>query len=135
MDRVKTETSPEKPGPTAFASMDYLKSETSSHQADIAAQKSGSGWSPLNCLRLLGRSAGIAGAAGSSVLTEFRGFSIVTAGRDGVYLAHITHHQGKTIRLPSHIRRKIDAARFPSPDEAVRHARFLILSGTLNSCR
>jgi hypothetical protein len=48
-------------------------------------------------------------------------------------LARIAHHEGKTIRLPSHIRRKIDAARFPSPEEAAQHARFLILSGTLNS--
>jgi len=68
-----------------------------------------------------------------AVLTEFRGYSIVTTGRDGAYLARITHHQGRTIDLPSHIRRKIDAARFPSPDEAARHARFLILSGTLTS--
>ena len=88
-----------------------------------------SGW--LDSLRLLGRAAGI--AAASPVLTEFRGYSIVTTGRDGAYLARIAHHQGKTIRLPSHIRRKIDAARFPSPEEAAQHARFLILSGTLNS--
>jgi hypothetical protein len=88
-------------------------------------------WSPLDCLRLLGRAAGI--AAASPALTEFRGFSIVTTGRDGAYLARIAHHQGKTIRLPSHITRKIEAARFPSPEEAVQHARFLILSGTLNS--
>jgi hypothetical protein len=135
MDRMKTETSPEKPEPTAFASMDYLESEASSRQADITAQESGSGWSPLNCLRLLGRAAGIAGGGDSPVLTEFRGYGIVTACRDGGYVAHITHHQGKTIHLPSHIKRKIDAARFPSPDEAARHARFLILSGTLNSCR
>ena len=100
-------------------------------EAETTGQDS-SGWSPLDCLRLLGRAAGIAGGGTSPVLTEFRGYSIVTTGRDGAYLAHITHHQGKTIRLPSHIRRKIDAARFPSPDEAARHARFLILSGTLN---
>jgi hypothetical protein len=87
------------------------------------------GW--LDCLRLLGRAAGI--AAASPVLTEFRGYSIVTTGRDGAYLARIAHHEGKTIRLPSHIRRKIDAARFPSAEEAAQHARFLILSGTLNS--
>lgn len=98
-----------------------------------AAERSGSGWSALDCLRLLGRAASIAGGGASPVVTQFRGYSIVTAVRDGAYLAHITHHQGKTIRLPSHIRRKIDAARFPSPDEAARHARFLILSGTLNS--
>ena len=109
-----------------------MKTDLSPDHAETApAEQGGSGWSPLDCLRLLGRAAGI--AAASPVLTQFRGASIVTTGRDGAYLARITHHQGKTIRLPSHIRRKIDAARFPSPDEAARHARFLILSGTLNS--
>ena len=119
---------PEKPGPAVFASMSQLKTETD--PADAAIAESG-GWSPLDCLRLLGRAASIAGA--SPVVTGFRGYSIVTTGRDGAYLAQITHYQGKAIRLPSHIRRKIDAAHFPSPDEAARHARFLILSGTLNS--
>ena len=121
----------EKPGPTAFASMDYLKIEASENLADRTAEQNGSSWPLLDCLRLLGRAAGI--AAASPVLTEFRGYSIVTTGGEGAYSARITHHQGKTIRLPSHIRRKIDAARFPSPEEAARHARFLILSGTLNS--
>jgi len=97
----------------------------------IQDQQAGESWSPLDCLRLLGRAAGV--AAASPVLTEFRGYSIVTTGRDGAYLARIAHHQGKAIRLPSHIRRKIDAARFTSPEEATQHARFLILSGTLNS--
>lgn len=92
-------------------------------------QQPGENWSPLDCLRLLGRSAGI--AAASPVLTEFRGYSIVTTGGDGGYCASIAHHQGKEIRLPSHIRRKVDAARFPSAEEAAQHARFLILSGTL----
>jgi len=101
-------------------------------EANTTGQDS-SGWSPLAGLRLLGRAAGIAAGGASPVLTEFRGYSIVTTGRDGAYLARITHHQGKMIRLPSHIRRKIDAARFQSPGEAARHARFLILSGTLNS--
>ena len=122
---------PEKPGPATFASMDYLKSEAD--QTDMSTEQSGSGWSLLDGLRLLGRAAGIAVGGASPVLTQFRGYSIVTAGRDGAYLAHITHHQGKAIRLPSHIRRKIGAARFPNPDEAARHARFLILSGTLKS--
>lgn len=108
--------------------------EISPDHADAAtAEQNSSSWSPLDCLRLLGRAAGIAAGGASPVLTEYRGYSIVTTGRDGAYLARITHHQGRTIRLPSHIRRKIDAARFPSPDEAARHARFLILSGTLNS--
>jgi hypothetical protein len=93
--------------------------------------QAGENWSPLDCLRLLGRTAGI--AAASPVLTEFRGYSIVTTGGDGAYVARIAHHQGKTIHLPAHINRKIEAARFPSPEEAVQHARFLILSGTLNS--
>jgi hypothetical protein len=97
----------------------------------IQDQPAGENWSPLDCLRLLGRAAGI--AAASPVLTEFRGYSIVTTGGDGAFLARITHHQGKAIRLPSHIKRKMDAARFPSPDEAARHARFLILSGTIGS--
>jgi hypothetical protein len=100
------------------------------HQIDTQDQQAGESWSPLDSLRLLGRAAGI--AAASPALTEFRGYSIVTTGRDGAYLARITHRNGKTIHLPSHIRRKIDAARFPSPEEAAQHARFLILSGTLN---
>ncbi|HWU54161.1 MAG TPA: hypothetical protein VN175_01585 [Rhizomicrobium sp.] len=111
-----------------------MKMDISPDHADTATtEQSSSGWSPWDCLRLLGRAAGIAAGGASPVLTQFRGYSIVTTGADGAYLARITHHQGKTIRLPSHIRRKIDTARFPSPDEAARHARFLILSGTLNS--
>jgi hypothetical protein len=110
-----------------------MKLDISPDHADTAtAEQGSSSWSPLDSLRLLGRAAGIAAGSASPVLTQFRGYSIVTTGRDGAYLAHITHHHGKTIRLPSHIRRKIAAARFPSPDEAARHARFLILSGTLN---
>jgi len=109
-----------------------VKMDISPDQAETATAQQDTGWSPLAGLRLLGRAAGIAAGGASSILTEFRGYSIVTTARDGAYLARITHHQGKTIRLPSHIRRKIDAARFPSPDEAARHARFLILSGTLN---
>jgi hypothetical protein len=101
------------------------------HSNQTKNQQAGESWSPLDSLRLLGRAAGI--AAASPVLTEFRGYSIVTTGRDGAYLARIAHHQGKTISLHSHIRLKIDAARFPSPEEATQHARFLILSGTLNS--
>jgi hypothetical protein len=109
-----------------------MKMDISPDHSDAAPPEQGS-WSPLDCLRLLGRAAGIAAGGASPVLTQFRGYSIVTAGQDGAYLARITHHQGKAIRLPSHIRRKIDAVRFPSPEEAARHARFLILSGTLNS--
>ena len=51
-------------------------------EAETTGQDS-SGWSPLDCLRLLGRAAGIAGGGASPVLTEFRGYSIVTTGRDG----------------------------------------------------
>jgi hypothetical protein len=105
------------------------ESHSSQHPVAGETEQPSAGW--FDCLRLLGRAAGI--AAASPLLTEFRGYSIVTTGRDGAYLARIAHHQGKTIRLPSHIRRKIEAARFPSPEEAAQHARFLILSGTLNS--
>jgi hypothetical protein len=100
-------------------------------EAAAAAGEDGSGWWPLDCLRSLGRAASIAAGVGAQGQDEFRGYLIVVAGRNGAYRARVTHYLGKAIRLPAPLRNQLDA-RFPSPEEAVQHARFLIASGVLN---
>jgi hypothetical protein len=100
---------------------------------ETAAPAEQSSWSPLDCLRSLGRAASIAAGAPNESQDELNGFRIAVAGQDGSYTAHVTHHHGKAIRLPALLRDQLDAARFPSAEEAVQHARFLIVSGTLNS--
>jgi len=105
--------------------------DISPDHADAAPAEQG-GWSPLGCLRSLGRAASIAAGSAPPAPVEIHGFRIVTAGQDGVYRARITHHQDKSICLPWQIRRQISAARFPSAEEALQHASFLIASGALN---
>lgn len=106
-----------------------MKTDISSDHADPAAEQSG--WGPLDCLRSLGRAASIAAGASLQGQSEFHGFRIVTAGRDGAYRARVTHHHGKAVRLPALLRHQLDAARFKSAEEAAQHARFLIASGAL----
>jgi len=94
-----------------------------------------SGWSPLEGLRSLGRAASI--AAGQPQFPwaghdEYRGFRIVTTGRDGGYCADVTHHHGTALQLPARLKHHINGADFRSPEEAVQHARFVIASGALN---
>jgi len=105
--------------------------DTSPDHADADAPEQG-GWSPLDCLRSLGRAASIAAVGASPAPVEFHGFRIVTAGQDGAYTTRITHHLDKAICLPWQIRRQIAAARFPSAGEAEQHARFLIASRALD---
>jgi hypothetical protein len=108
--------------------------DTSPDHAEAAAAtgENSSGWWPLDCLRSLGRAARIAAGVGGQGQDEFRDFQIVVAADSGAYGARITHYRGKTIRLPASLRRQLDASRFPDPQEAVQHARFLIASGALN---
>jgi hypothetical protein len=115
--------------------MTRVKLDISPDQADAeaTADHGNSGWSPLDCLRSLGRAASIAAGAPNDSQNEFHGIRIAIAGQDGVYCARITHHHGKAVRLPAPLRNQLDAARFPSAEEAVQHARFLIASGALNS--
>jgi len=111
-----------------------VTTESNPDQAETAvnAEEASSGWSPMDCLRSLGRAASI--AAGTAP-NDVDGFRIVTDGRDGAYCACITHYLGKAIRLPSAIRHQLEAASFPNAEEAAQHARFLIASGALNSIR
>jgi hypothetical protein len=100
-------------------------------QTEAATAAEQDGWSPLDFLRSLGRAASIAAGASPAPI-DFHGFGIVTTGKDGAYSACIAHHRDKAICLPWQIRRQISDARFPSAEEAVQHARFLIASGALN---
>ena len=106
--------------------------DTMPDHSDAAAGQDTAGWWPLNCLRSLGRAASIAAGGSALAQDEFRGFRIVTDMRDGAYYARITHQQGQAIRLPTPLRHHLEAPRFPSAQEAVQHARFLIASGILN---
>ena len=105
--------------------------DTRPDQAEAATAAEEAGWSPLDFVRSLGRAASIAAGASPAPI-DFHGFGIVTTGQDGAYTARIAHHRDKAICLPWQIRRQISAARFPSAEEAVQHARFLIASGALN---
>jgi hypothetical protein len=111
-----------------------VTTESNPDQADTAAnaEQASSGWSPMDCLRSLGRAASI--AAGTDP-NEADGFRIITESRDGDYYACITHYLGKAIRLPMALRHQLESASFPSAEEAAQHARFLIASGALNSIR
>jgi|SRR5689334_6448644 len=106
-----------------------MKVDISPDHAEAAADQSG--WSPLDCLRSLGRAASIAAGAPAPGESEFHGFRIVTTGQDGAFAARVTHHHGKAVRLPALLRHQLDAARFKSAEEAAQHARFLIASGAL----
>jgi len=105
--------------------------DLSPDHADAAPVEQGA-WSPLECLRLLGRAARAAAGSTAPAPVEFRGFCIVTAVQDGAYTARITHHLDKALCLPWQVRRQIAAARFASAEEAEQHARFLIASRALN---
>ncbi|HWY63830.1 MAG TPA: hypothetical protein VNX61_01365 [Rhizomicrobium sp.] len=100
--------------------------------ATTTADQDTAGWWPLNCLRSLGRAASIAAGVSTLEHEEFRGFRIATDMRDGAYCARITHQAGHPIRLPTPLRHHVEAPRFPTAQEAIQHARFLIASGILN---
>jgi hypothetical protein len=111
-----------------------LKTDIHSHRLETAeGELVSSSWWPLDCLRSLGRVASIAAGGPAphppQQHAEYRGFRILTTGRDGVYFAHITHHGGQPIRAARQIRQQIDMARFDSHEEAAQHARFVIASG------
>ena len=101
------------------------------HAQHIDADAPQPGWWPLDCLRSLGRAAGIAAGLPHPPRrhAEYHGFRILTTGRDGVYFAHVTHFGGQPIRAARQIRQQIDMVRFESHEEAAQHARFLIASG------
>jgi hypothetical protein len=111
-----------------------LKTDIHSHRVETAESEAvSSSWWPLDCLRSLGRAAGI--AAGGPIPhspqrhAEYHGFRILTTGLDGVYFARITHFGGQPIRAARQIRQQIDMVRFESHEEAAQHARFVIASG------
>jgi hypothetical protein len=100
---------------------------------DEAAQAAGQdqkSWSPMDWLRSLGRAASIAAGDVGQEHTEFHCFRIAVTGHTGAYYARVTHYLGKAIRMPAPLTRQLDA-RFPNPEEAVQHARFMITSGAL----
>ena len=108
--------------------------DTHTVEADPAgqAQPASTGWSPLDCLRSLGRAASIATGQAYQQHGEYRCFRILTSGQNGGYSARITHWQGQTVRMNSQLKHQLENARFASHEEAAQHARFLIGSGALN---
>jgi len=112
-------------GPNHLREMD-----TSPDHAEAARDQDHEGWSPMDWLRSLGRAASIAAGDVGQEHTEFHCFRIAVTGRTGAYYARVTHYLGKAIRMPAPVKRQLDA-RFPNPEQAVQHARFMITSGAL----
>jgi hypothetical protein len=102
--------------------------DTGPEHADMAAGRESLRWWPLNGLLCLGRAASIAAGDTSQEHDEFHCFRIAVTGHSGAYYARVTHYLGKAIRLPAALSDQL-GARFPSADEAVQHARFMITSG------
>ena len=105
-------------------------------RADMPAkgEQARPGWSPLDCLRSLGRAASIAagGPPDPQWHSDYRGFGIFTTGQDSAFCARILDGRGQAVRIGGPLKRYIDAAKFDSRDEAALHARFVIASGALN---
>ena len=97
-------------------------------QIDPADSGESPRWWPWDSLLCLGRAASIAAGDAGQDHDEFHCFRISVAGRGGAYCARVTHYLGKAIRLPDSLRDQLEA-RFPSADQAMQHARFMIASG------
>jgi len=106
--------------------------DTVPNRPDPAPDQKSSRWWLLNGLLCLGRAASIATGDAGSAHTEFHCFRIAVTGLGDAYYARVTHYLGKAIRLPQSLADRLDA-RFPSADEAVQHARFLIASGAFKT--
>ena len=112
--------------------MPRLNRDSSPDRADPATGPESPGWWPLNGLLCLGRAASIAAGDTGQASIEFHCFRIAVTGLSGAYHARVTHYLGKAIRLPQSLADRLNA-RFPSADEAVQHARFLIASGAFKT--